>query len=71
MSTNGPAQSGGLTAFDAAKIIGIIVGVLVALYVIGKIIGAIMSLIYIGLVAVAVVAAGWVLWSLMRGGKGS
>lgn len=69
MSTRGPSETSGLTAFDAAKIIGIIIGVVAVVWVVGKIVGAIMTLLWIALVGVAIVAAAWVLWSLMRGGK--
>lgn len=69
MSTHRPTESGGLTAFDAAKIIGIIIAIVAVVWVVGKIVGAIMTLLWIALVGVAIVAAGWVLWSLMRGGK--
>jgi len=71
VSTRGPSETGGLTALDAVKIVGIIIAVLVVVAVVGKIVGAIMSLIWIALVGVAVVAAGWVLWSLVRGGGNS
>lgn len=70
MSTRGPSETGGLTAFDAAKIIGIIIAVVAVVWVVGKVVGAIMTLLWMALVGVAIVAAGWVLWSLMRGGKG-
>lgn len=69
MSTRGPSETGGLTALDAVKIVGIIVAVLVVVAVVGKIVGAIMSLIWMLLVGAAIVATAWVLWSLLRGGK--
>lgn len=71
MSTRGGTESGGLTAFDAAKIIGIIIAVVAVVWVIGKIVGAIITLLWIVLVGAAIVAAAWVLWSLFRGGKDS
>lgn len=71
VSTRGPSETGGLTALDAVKIIGIIVAVVVVVAVVGKIVSAIMSLLFALLVGVAVVAAAWVLWSLVRGGRGS
>ncbi|MDO9409637.1 hypothetical protein [Patulibacter sp.] len=69
MSTRRPEETGGLTALDAAKIIGIIVAIVVVIAVVGKVVSAIMSLIFALLVGVAVVAAAWVLWSLVRGGR--
>ncbi len=70
MRTSETTESGGLTAFDAAKIIGLIIAVVAVFWIVGKIIGAIMTLLWIALVGVAIVAAGWVLWNLVRGGKG-
>lgn len=69
MNTREPSESGGLTAFDAAKILGIIIAIVAAVWIVGKIVGAIMTLLWMALVGVALVAAGWVLWSLVRGGK--
>lgn len=69
VSTRRPEETGGLTAFDAAKIIGLIVAVVVVVAVVGKVVSAIMSLLWALLVGVAIIAAGWVLWSLVRGGR--
>ena len=69
MSAPGTQNEGGLTAMDAVKIIGIIIGIVAVVWVVGKVVGAIMTLLWMALVGVAIVAAGWVLWSLMRGGK--
>jgi hypothetical protein len=71
VSSSGPSTSGGLTALDAVKIIGVIVLALVAVRVVGAIVGAVMGLIWTVLIAVAVIAAAWVLWSLVRGGSDS
>lgn len=67
--TRETSESGGLTAFDAAKIIGILIAVVAVAWVVAKIVGAIVTLIWIVVAGAAIVAAGWVLWSLLRGGK--
>lgn len=71
MSSHGPSTSGGLTALDAVKIIGAIVLVLVAVRVVTAIVGAVMGLVWTLLIGVAVIAAAWVVWSLVRGGPDS
>jgi hypothetical protein len=67
MRSRGNPDGGGLTALDAAKIIGAIVLVVVLLKVLGAIVGAIMSVVWGILIAVAVLASAWVLWNLVRG----
>jgi hypothetical protein len=71
VSSPGPSASGGLTALDAVKIIGAIVLVLVVVRLITAVVGAVMGLIWTLLIGVAVLAAAWVVWSLVRGGSDS
>jgi hypothetical protein len=71
VSTHGPSSEGGLTAFDAVKIIAIIVAVLVVVRIIAAVVGAVMGLIWTVLIGVAVVAALWIAWSVFSGGRDS
>lgn len=69
MRTHETSEQGGLTAFDAVRIIGLIVAVVAVVWLVGKVVGAIMTLLWIALVGVAILAAAWVLWSLVRGDR--
>lgn len=69
MRTEGTSSNQGMTALDGAKIIGAIVLVIVVLKVIGVIVGAIMSIVWGALIVLAVAAAAWVVFSLVRGGS--
>jgi hypothetical protein len=69
MRTESTSSKQGLTALDGAKIIGAIVLVIVVLKVVGAIVGAIMSIVWGALIVLAVAAAAWVVFSLVRGGS--
>jgi hypothetical protein len=69
MSARGPSTNDGLTMLDVAKIVGILILVIVGIRIVFAIVGAVMSIVWTLLIGVAVVAALWVAWSLLSGGK--
>lgn len=69
MSTRRPSTNDGLTMLDVAKIVGILILVIVGIRIVFAVVGAVMSLVWTLLIGVAVVAALWVAWSLLSGGK--
>lgn len=69
MSTRRPSTNDGLSMLDVAKIVGILILVIVGIRIVFAIVGAVMSIVWTLLIGVAVVAALWVAWSLLSGGK--
>lgn len=69
MSARGPSTNDGLSMLDVAKIVGILILVIVGIRIVFAIVGAVMSIVWTLLIGVAVVAALWVAWSLLSGGK--
>ncbi|MFA4929557.1 MAG: hypothetical protein WC558_13645 [Patulibacter sp.] len=69
MSTRQSDTSGGLTAFDILKIVGVIIVALVAIRLVGAVIGAVMSVIWTVLIAAVVIGGLWIAWSMRSKGK--
>ncbi|MGX6447561.1 hypothetical protein ACVU7I_05755 [Patulibacter sp. S7RM1-6] len=69
MPSRGPASPGGLTLMDVLKIVLVLVAIVVVVRVLSAVVGAVLSVVGAILVGVAVLAALWVVWSLVAGGK--